>query len=201
MARLYLLLASILFLAPLQASPLMPEQLYRKISALQIPLTQQLLIANISAQKLTLYEWGQPIKEYPISTAKNGIGSHTGSFQTPVGLHQITEKIGSNAPQFAIFESRLTTGRVWHPGGAENADLILSRILRLKGLEPGLNKGRNSQGIVVDSYERFIYIHGTNHESSLGLPASQGCLRMSNRDILDLFPKVKKGTLVWITER
>lgn len=190
-----------LLLIPLQGSALMPEPLYQKLSTLQIPLTQQLLIVNISTQKLILYEWGQPVKEYPISTAKNGVGNRNGSLQTPLGLHQVSEKIGSNSPTHSIFESRVATGQIWRPGGGESGDLILSRILRLKGLEPGLNKGRNAQGIVVDSYERFIYIHGTNHERLLGIPASQGCIRMGNGDILDLFSRVKTGALVWIAER
>lgn len=192
---------AIAFVIPLQADPLMPEKLYQRLVSLQVPLTQQFLIINVGTQKLTLYEQGQPIKEYPISTAKNGTGSHSGSYQTPLGLHKISEKIGMNSPQYSIFESRTPTGQLWQPGGREASDLILSRILRLKGLEPGLNKGRNTQGVVVDSHDRFIYIHGTNHEKSLGLPASQGCIRMSNRDIIDLFPRVKKDALVWITER
>ncbi len=191
----------IMLFSSLDATALLPEKLYQKLSTLEIPLTQQLLIINIHTQKMTLYNWGQVVKEYPISTAKNGIGSQSGSFKTPLGLHSVAEKIGANSPQNTIFESRVPTGRIWQPESSNEADLILSRILRLKGLEPGLNRGRNAQGIVVDSHDRFIYIHGTNHEKNLGTAASQGCIRMGNRDIIDLFPRVKKDTLVWITER
>lgn len=201
MTHLRFIFYCFLALLPLQGHSLMPEPLYRKLSQLQIPLSQQLLIANIATQKLMLYEWGQPIKEYPISTAAKGVGNRNGSFQTPLGLHQISEKIGSNAPQFTVFESRIPTGQIWRPGEAENEDLILTRILRLKGIEPGVNKGRNPQGIVIDSHERYIYIHGTNHEKCLGTPSSKGCIRMNNRDIIDLFCRVQRGSLLWITER
>lgn len=201
MAFLRIFALLMILIPSLDATSLLPEKLYQKLTTLEVPLTQQLLIINISSQKMTLYEWGQLVKEYPISTAKNGIGSQSGSFKTPLGLHQIAEKIGANSPQNTIFESRVSTGRTWQPENRSEEDLILSRILRLKGLEPGFNRGRNAQGIVVDSHDRFIYIHGTNHEKSLGKVASQGCIRMSNRDIVDLFPRVKKSALVWITER
>ena len=189
------------FILPLQATSLFPEKLYEKLTTLKIPLTRQLLIVNISSQRLSLYEYGQRVKEYPISTAKKGIGNHSGSFQTPLGLHRISEKIGSNSAPNAIFESRVPTGRTWHAGGSETSDFVLSRILRLKGEESGFNKGRNAQGIVVDSHERCIYIHGTNHEKSLGCPVSHGCIRMGNGDIIDLFSRVQKDALVWVTER
>jgi lipoprotein-anchoring transpeptidase ErfK/SrfK len=42
-------------------------------------------------------------------------------------------------------------------------------------------------------------IHGTNRPESVGRFASYGCIRMLNRDILDLFARVRVGTPVIVT--
>ena len=74
-------------------------------------------------------------------------------------------------------------------------DVITSRILRLKGHEIGINKGGD-----VDSYNRYIYIHGTAHEDKIGTQASHGCIRMNNDDIIKLFENVTENMLVLILE-
>ena len=147
---------------------------------------------NISHQRLYLYNGGKIIKSYPVSTSKYGVGNRLGSYKTPLGLHEIVSKIGRNAPLGAIFKRRRNTGkivRMKHRGG----DLITTRILRLAGIEKGINKGKG-----VDSYQRCIYIHGTPEENLIGKPASHGCIRMKNRDIIELFSRAKKGTLIKI---
>ena len=142
---------------------------------------------NISNQQLELRdETGCPLRLYPVSTSRHGIGCEPGSFKTPTGRFVIAEKIGHGAPSGMIFKSRVPTGET---GTEENPDdLVQTRILWLHGLEPHNANTR----------ERYIYIHGTNHESSIGTPASQGCIRMRNADIVELFDSVGVNTEVQI---
>jgi lipoprotein-anchoring transpeptidase ErfK/SrfK len=161
--------------------------------------TAQVLIVDAAAQKMLLVENGKQVGEWVISTAEKGIGSTKGSDQTPLGAHRIAEKIGAGAALGTIFKSRQNTGQLVEILTAPNADspddYVTSRIMWLDGLEPGVNKGGN-----VDSHERFIYIHGTGEEGRLGKPASHGCIRMRNKDVMDLFDRVRENTLVYITD-
>lgn len=137
------------------------------------------------------------IREYPVSTAKNGLGEHSGSYCTPRGRHRIVEKIGDRQPMYAIFKARVPTGEIWTPKMSEDkpgSDWILTRILWLDGMEEGKNKGGT-----VDSHSRYIYIHGSNEEHLIGTPASHGCIRMRNADVIDLFNLVEEGTEVNIS--
>jgi hypothetical protein len=147
---------------------------------------------NISRQRLYLYSDNRIIKSYLVSTSKYGVGNRFGSNKTPVGLHQIVSKIGRNAGAGTIFKRRRNTGKTAKScrGGG---DFITTRILRLAGLEKGVNKGKG-----IDSYHRCIYIHGTPEEKLIGKPASHGCIRMKNSDIIELFDLVKRGSLVGI---
>ncbi len=136
-------------------------------------------------------------KEYPISTALKGIGNEKGSFKTPLGKHEVCEKIGENSPMFTRFKSRKDTGIIYKQLNVPvNEDLILTRILRLRGLELGVNSGFSENGKNVDSFERCIYIHGTNREDLLKTPASYGCIRMGNFDIVELFSNISVGAIV-----
>lgn len=161
------------------------------------PTALQLTI-NIAQQTLTLYKQQKPIAHYSVSTAKNGIGSKQDSGCTPLGKHIIAEKIGGNAPSHAVFIGRVPTGEIYDAElGLLNPerDWILSRILWLSGLEEGANKGSNSQG-GCDTYQRYIYIHGTPDSEPMGIPLSHGCVRMRNQDIIELFEQVNEGTMV-----
>ena len=141
---------------------------------------------TIAWQQLELRDGGTLLRRYPVSTSAYGVGSEPGSLKTPVGKFRIAEKIGYGAPPGMIFRSRLPTGEI---GSAENPeDLVLTRILWLDGLE---DENRNT-------YERYIYIHGTNQESAIGTPASHGCIRMRNMDVIDLFDMVETETEVTI---
>ena len=158
------------------------------------------LVINIAQQNLTVYQQNKKTAQYPVSTAKNGMGSQQDSGCTPLGKHVIAEKIGGSAPWNAVFIGRVPTGEVYsvdfgiqHP----ERDWILSRILWLSGLEEGLNKGSNSQGS-CDTYQRYIYIHGTPDNEPMGAPYSHGCVRMRNQDIIELFEQVEEGTPVTI---
>jgi hypothetical protein len=129
---------------------------------------------------------------FPVSTARNGTGNREGSNKTPTGIHRIIEKIGDGAQEGTIFRSRQAIGEIWYPGLTEE-NLILTRILRLRGIEEGINSGPG-----VDSYDRYIYIHGTNQEIQIGTPISHGCICMKNRDIITLFDMIGEDTLVVI---
>ncbi len=153
---------------------------------------------SLGLQQLYLFEQGVDgdilLRQYPVSTAKNGAGEASGSHCTPRGRHRIAEKIGAGAPLYAAFKARVPTGEIWSPQLAASdpaRDWILTRILWLAGLEPGKNQGGE-----VDSYARYIYIHGTNEEHLIGTPASHGCIRMRNTDVVDLFARVEVGTQV-----
>ena len=147
---------------------------------------------NISKQKLNLRYESAIIKSYPVSTSKYGIGNRLGSNKTPLGLHRIASKIGRNAKIGAIFKRRNNTKRIAKIG-KDNGDLITTRILRLEVLEKGINNGKG-----IYSFQRCIYIHGTPQEYLIGKPASCGCIRMRNRDIIELFSLVKRGSQVQI---
>lgn len=159
--------------------------------------TQKVLLIDATKQEMLLIEQGQLAGRWVISTAEAGVGSRKGSNQTPLGVHRIAKAFGDNAPLGTIFKARQNTGRVARiltaPGQRSNADNVTTRILWLDGLEPGLNKGGD-----VDSFERYIYIHGTDEEGRLGAPASHGCIRMRNREVADLYARVGVDTLVVI---
>ncbi|WP_440454600.1 L,D-transpeptidase family protein [Psychrobacter sp. ASPA161_9] len=162
--------------------------------------TDTQLVINIAKQTLTAYQQQTELAQYTVSTAKNGIGSQQDSGCTPLGKHIIAKKIGEDEPMNAVFVGRVSTGEVYsaelgalHP----ERDWILSRILWLSGLEEGVNKGGNSQG-GCDTYQRYIYIHGTPDTEPMGAPYSHGCVRMRNEDIFELFEQVEEGTAVTI---
>ncbi|MFI0348383.1 MAG: L,D-transpeptidase [Chthoniobacterales bacterium] len=143
---------------------------------------------NITNQSLEVFEKNSPeaVAYYPISSSRFGLGTEPGSFCTPMGKFFIEEKLGHAAPERMIFEGRKPTGKIAELHG--NEDLILSRILWLSGLEP-----HN-----VNTRERFIYFHGTNQEELIGTPASHGCIRLRNADIIELFDLMHEGDLVEI---
>jgi len=153
------------------------------------------IFVDVASQQLFLIENDRVVRSFIISTSCFGIGNREGSCQTPLGVHRIVEKIGDNAPAGRIFKDRLDTGIDWQPGITEE-NLILTRILRLEGLEMGVNRGPG-----IDSFERYIYIHGTNQESKIGTPLSHGCICMRNRDVIDLFDCVREGIIVLISDQ
>lgn len=140
---------------------------------------------------------GEAVAGYPVSTARRGLGCRQDSYQTPTGWHRIEDRIGALASTGQEFVARKPTGPVWPVlewMGHSEEDRILTRILRLRGLEPGHNAGPG-----IDSYDRFIYIHGTNQEQVLGQAVSHGCIRMANLDIKDLFERIDGvETYCWI---
>jgi HAD superfamily phosphoserine phosphatase-like hydrolase len=149
--------------------------------------TTRRLEVSIDDQRLDLVENGRVLKSYVVSTAAKGMGFDDGSFRTPTGNFRILEKIGAGEPTGTIFKARVPVGR-WQPGDSGPEDGILTRILRLEGLDP-----QN-----LNTSARHIYIHGTNREDLLGSPASHGCVRMANADIIELHDLVAPGDEVVI---
>ena len=155
-----------------------------------------LLFVDIDTQSLLHIKKGTVFKKYSISSSYYGTGSTENSLKTPLGRHEIYKKIGNGLPNNAILK-----GRVWNGAIADiitepidtDFDLVTSRILWLDGLEVGKNKGEG-----IDSRNRYIYIHGTAEEGLIGKPASDGCIRMYNDDIIELFDLVDEKAQVWI---
>ena len=166
-------------------------------SAVNISAMTYKIDIDISQQRLYLKQNDDLIKSYPISSSKYGEGSTENSNMTPLGLHVIKEKIGTDVPINTLFISRINTKRTVNIENTRNKtkdDHITSRILWLDGLEEGKNKGKG-----VDSYSRYIYIHGTHEEGLIGEKASHGCIRMLNNDVIDLYNYVSIGTEVYIS--
>ena len=143
-------------------------------------------MVDVASQTLRVMEGRKVAAEFPVSTSKFGLGFEEGSFKTPTGKFRIARKIGGRATPWTIFRARQSTGLLAKPGGKE--DLVLTRILTLDGLE------RQN----ANSLARYIYIHGTNQEDLIGTPASHGCVRLRNSDMISLHRMVPAGTPVRI---
>ena len=152
-----------------------------------------MIFVNSSNQTLYLFKDDRLIFESKISTSKYGMGCRMNSLKTPTGLHSVSSMFGKGLPAGTLFKNRKPTEEVIKKIPLDNSDYITSRILRLNGLEEGKNKGGD-----LDSYNRYIYIHGTPHYNTLGSRQSQGCIRMSDRDVIKLFDLVDQKTLVLI---
>ena len=157
---------------------------------------QELVFISIKKQKLYHIKNNKIVNKYIISSSKYGVGNQEGSNKTPLGLHKIKEKHGEKTPINGRMIGRIFYGniaKIYTDKTQSKTDDITTRILWLEGLEKGKNLGPG-----IDSYERYIYIHGTSEEGKLGEPASNGCIRMKNKDIFDLYKRLEVGTLVLI---
>ncbi|HVE44098.1 MAG TPA: L,D-transpeptidase [Gammaproteobacteria bacterium] len=154
------------------------------------------LEVKIDTQIMNVIKENIIIKTYGVSTAKNGVGEQWGSEKTPRGWHVIRAKIGERAPENAVFVGRRMTGEIYSPAlraQFQNRDWILTRIFWLSGLEKSVNRLGE-----VDTMRRYIYIHGTPDDVQMGIPGSKGCIRMRNKDIIELFEQVAVGTRILI---
>ncbi len=157
---------------------------------------EDVLYVSVKRQKLFHARHGRLLKVYPVATATAGLGNADGSRCTPTGMHRVSDKFGDEVPPLGILKDRVFTGEFADPDFAGiDKDWITSRILWLEGLEPGVN-----QGGTVDSHARYIYIHGTANERSVGTASSMGCVRMLNKDVIDLYNEVPVGALVVILD-
>ncbi len=154
------------------------------------------ILIDASNQELKLLEGDRILKRYSVSTAKNGLGEKNGSFRTPRGRHIVRAKIGAGQPENTVFVRRRPTGEIWSRALHEKfpgRDWMLTRLLWLSGKEPGRNRLGD-----VDTMRRYIYIHGSPDTAEMGKPGSIGCIRMRNRDIIELFDLVPPYTPVEI---
>jgi len=160
------------------------------------PVPASRLEVSVAEQRLDLLLAGERVRSWPVSTARNGVGEQFGSERTPRGWHHVRAMIGAGCPLGTVFVARRPSGEIWTPElGRQQPerDWILTRILWLSGDEPGLNRlGR------VDTLRRFIYIHGCPDTEPVGVPLSHGCIRMRNRDVVELFDSVTPGFPVLI---
>ncbi len=159
---------------------------------------KELLFVSIKQQRIYLIRHGHMVTSYPVSTSKFGLGGRSNSKKTPLGLHVIETKIGSGVPARGIIKAGVYTGEeadLEHYPVPIDGDFVTTRLMWLKGLEPGKNLGGN-----VDSYLRRIYIHGTPEEGLIGKPSSHGCIRMTNHEVIELFKLAEKGLHVLILD-
>jgi hypothetical protein len=174
------------------------ESFNKTRSALGIKPADRVLVVRIGTSTLQLRRKGAVVKSYVVSTSKRPPSNVANSLGTPRGLHEIAERIGAGQPLGMVFRSRVPTGRHFSevpPEDAQARSLVTSRILWLRGMEPGANLGGD-----VDTHERYIYIHGTNREDGIGRPMSAGCVLMRNGDVIELYDQVRVGDLVWICD-
>ena len=166
-----------------------PAERFQEAVGYGLPTNGVLLVVDIPSQILTVVDAGAVTDRRLVSTAIAGVGNRAGSNQTPAGWHRIEERIGDGEPLGRVFRSRLPQPEILSGDelvAPESSDYVLTRILWLRGLQPGWNAGPG-----IDSHDRCIYIHGTNQEQLLGSPASHGCIRMSNSDVIGLFALVR----------
>ncbi len=181
--------------------PRLPTAFRRACQRLGVTPTTHVFTVCIAQQKAALFELtatGDHLaatlkQEFVCSTSKFGIGQVAGSNCTPLGLHRIAEKHGAGSPAGTVFKGRKPVG---HLRDGLPLESITTRILWLDGLDPGLNRGGN-----VDTFKRYIYIHGFGDQASLGRPASHGCIHLADADLIPLFDLLPVGTLVWIAEK
>lgn len=154
-----------------------------------------LIHIDIDQQLLSLVDSGSDaVQVYPVSTSRLGTGQHINSFKTPLGIHRIAHKIGEGEPLGRVFKARIPLDQICYPEDYRGEeDIISSRILWLSGMQPGYNCGED-----VDTFDRYIYIHGTPDEDHIGQPVSQGCIRMKNHHVIELFDRVEANDLVII---
>lgn len=174
----------------------------RRCRELGVTPTEFLFTATVASQTAQLFKQNrerdaaqtdplyQLAKEYRISTSKFGIGQINGSNKTPLGLHRIAEKIGTDCEAGTVFKGRKVIG---HFRDELPLESITTRILWLEGLEEGFNRSGN-----VDTHARYIYIHGFGDQASIGIPSSLGCIHLADADLIPLYELLPSGTLVWI---
>ena len=167
--------------------------LEEKCNELSIITTSQKIIISIKRQKLYLLNKDNLANSFNISTSKKPPSCIENSFGTPIGLHKVIEKIGDGLENGIIFKSRKSQNYTYQKRPFTKKNLITSRIIRLIGCDPNLNMGINQ-----DTYNRYIYLHGTNHENKIGSPFTDGCIAMSNSDIIKLHELIKVNDIIWI---
>jgi len=174
------------------------ERYRSRLQALRLEETDHVLVARLGEKKLEHWQSGRLLWTAPVSSGKRPRSCREGSLGTPWGLHEVAAKHGQGAPPGTVFVGRISTGERWQDRPDPENDPrnhVTTRILRLRGLEPGLNAGPG-----IDSFDRYIYFHGTNHPDAFPENRSSGCLLMRDGDLVTLFERIPEGTHVWLGE-
>ena len=173
------------------------ELVRKTCERLGIKSAERILFVRIATQTLQFYRDSSLVRSYVISTSLRPPSNIKNSLGTPRGLHEIAERIGAGQPAGMVFKGRIPTGRHFSefPESEQKTNLITSRILWLRGLEPGVNQGGD-----VDTFSRYVYLHGTQHEDCLGQARSAGCVQMANLDIIALYEELRVGDQVMIVD-
>lgn len=175
---------------------LVKNEYLKVVEKLQLEETAEVLLVSIKNQVMYHQKVGKTVKTYVISTSLKPPSCKENSLGTPWGLHLVSEVIGSGQPSGMVFKARQPTGQCYWDCSEElqKQNLITSRILRLVGLEVGINSGKG-----VDTFGRYVYLHGTNKEGNLGSPASSGCIQVSNVHAIELADRIPLGTHLFIS--
>ncbi len=173
------------------------ERISKTCQRLGIKSAERILFVSIATQTMQFFRLGELVRSYVVSTSLRPPSNIKNSLGTPRGLHEIAERIGGGQPAGIVFKGRIPTGRHFSEFSEteQKTNLITSRILWLRGLEPGVNCDGE-----VDTHDRYIYIHGTHHEHRLGQPQSAGCIHLANLDIISLYEEVRIGDQVLIVD-
>lgn len=174
------------------------ENYRRRLDRLRLRATEHVLIVSLCEKKLGLYHRETLCFTCGVSSARRGRSCREGSLGTPWGLHEVAEKAGAGEPPGTVFVARRSTGRLWferEDHGPDQKSLVTTRILRLRGLETGTNSGPG-----IDSFDRFIYLHGTNHPEHFPENISAGCILLRDPDLLRLFESLPSQAHVWLSE-
>ena len=85
----------------------------------------------------------------------------------------------------------------WHPTKSE-----ISRLGVPTFVAPGPDNPMGSRALYLYSggKDTLFRIHGTNQPEYIGASISSGCIRMTNEDVIDLYNRVKMGTIVVVLE-
>jgi lipoprotein-anchoring transpeptidase ErfK/SrfK len=187
------------------SQPRLPEKLKHTIRRTGTGRARFVFTVSVAAQRMLLFEKARTVsngarfpeyvfrRRFVVSTSRYGIGQVLHSHQTPLGLHRIARKVGGGQPIGTVFRNRRPVGFTWQ--GRANGGIV-HRIFWLEGLEPGLNRGGQ-----VDTFQRYIYIHGFGDETTIGRPQSSGCIHLRASDLIPLYERIPEGSLVWIAER
>ncbi len=165
------------------------------VESLNLRLSDHVLLVSIPEQRMYHQYLEETVKTYVISTSRNPPSCLVDSLGTPWGLHEVCEIIGTDEPWGMVFIGRKPTGNLFseYSSSERKKNMITTRILRLRGLEKGVNCGKGR-----DTYDRFVYLHGTNHENLLGKPSSSGCIQVSNDDAVELASLLPKGSHLFV---
>lgn len=173
------------------------KRLIQKCACLAIKPTNEAMTVSIAQQRMVFWRDGREAGTFSISTSRRPPSCIVDSLGTPTGLHTVADRLGDGEPLGSVFRGRVSLDRTYDQMEPEEQqkNLITTRILRLRGLEAGHNAGPG-----CDTYDRLIYIHGTNHDDRIGRPNSAGCIELTNVEMLELFDATPEGTLVLIEE-